>query len=227
MDSIFEILMDLPLFQGVSRERLSELIEKTPFHFLKYADGEAIAAAGDTCTHIRFIISGEAVAVTSMKSLRVTIKETLSAPAVIGPEFLFGLDTSYPFSITAKGQCGILQITKADYINILHSDKVFLFNVLNILSRKAQHGTMNLLSITSGSIAERLAFIILSLTGNNSSHIAIEYKQKDICSLLSAQRTSFISAMSKLHEEGIIQFTPAEIFVTDRRRLLDILHTRE
>ena len=66
MDSIFEILMDLPLFQGVSREKLSELIEKTPFHFLKYSDGEAIAAAGDSCTRIRFIISGEAVAVTSL-----------------------------------------------------------------------------------------------------------------------------------------------------------------
>ena len=46
MESIFEILMDLPLFQGVSREKLSELIEKTPFHFLKYADGEQIIASG-------------------------------------------------------------------------------------------------------------------------------------------------------------------------------------
>ena len=28
MNSMFEILMDLPLFQGVSRDKLSELIEK-------------------------------------------------------------------------------------------------------------------------------------------------------------------------------------------------------
>lgn len=37
MESMFEILMQLPLFQGVSRNKISELIEKTKFHFLKYA----------------------------------------------------------------------------------------------------------------------------------------------------------------------------------------------
>ena len=44
MNSMFEILMDLPLFQGVSRDKLSELIEKTPFHFLKFADGDEVVA---------------------------------------------------------------------------------------------------------------------------------------------------------------------------------------
>ena len=73
MESIFEILMDLPLFQGVSREKLSELIEKTPFHFLKYTDGEQIIIPGDTCSHIKFIISGAAIVETSSDQRRVTI----------------------------------------------------------------------------------------------------------------------------------------------------------
>ena len=73
MESIFEILMDLPLFQGVSREKLSELIEKTPFHFLKYADGEQIIASGEPCTHVKFIISGAAIVDTASNQRRVTI----------------------------------------------------------------------------------------------------------------------------------------------------------
>lgn len=227
MDSIFETLMDLPLFQGVSREKLSELIEKTPFHFLKFTDGQTIASAGDTCTHIRFIISGEAVIETPARSLRVTVGETLTAPAVIGPEYLFGLNTCYPFSVTAKGTCGVLQITKADYINILHSDKVFLFNVLNILSRNAQHGTANLLAVSSGSIAERLAFVVLSLTHHGATDIHIFYKQKDLCTLISAQRSTLVAAIAKMQDEGLLTLSPGEIIIPDRRKLLSILHTSD
>lgn len=225
MESIFEILMDLPLFQGVSREKLSELIEKTPFHFLKYADGEHIIASGEPCTHVKFIISGAAIVDTASNQRRVTISETMSAPAVIGPEYLFGLETRYPFKATAKGTCGVLQITKADYLTILNSDKVFIFNVLNILSRKAQKSASNLLALSSGSIAERLSFLILSLTHHGSTDIRITFKQKDLCSILGTQRSSFVSAITKMQEDGIIKFSLSEIEVNDRNMLLDILHT--
>ena len=50
--SMYEILMGLPLFNGVSRDCISQIIEKYKFHFLKYLPGEQIVMAGETCTHI-------------------------------------------------------------------------------------------------------------------------------------------------------------------------------
>ena len=38
MDSMYDVLLQLPIFQGVSRNKISELIEKMKFHFLKYPD---------------------------------------------------------------------------------------------------------------------------------------------------------------------------------------------
>lgn len=227
MESMFEVLMDLPLFQGVSREKLSELVEKTPFHFLKFANGDRIIEAGDPCTHIRFIISGEAQVETTSQMRRVTVSETMTSPSVLGPEYLFGLETNYPFRVTAKGNCGILQITKADYINILLSDKVFLFNVLNILSRKSQKSASNILAISSGSVAERLSYFVLSLTHRGAKDIKLTFKQKDLCTILGTQRSSFISAITKMKEEGILDFTMAEITINNRQTLLDILHTED
>ena len=40
MDSMYDVLLQLPIFQGVSRNKISELIEKMKFHFLKYPDGD-------------------------------------------------------------------------------------------------------------------------------------------------------------------------------------------
>ena len=46
MDSMYDVLLQLPIFQGVSRNKISELIEKMKFHFLKYPDGEKIVTRG-------------------------------------------------------------------------------------------------------------------------------------------------------------------------------------
>ena len=55
---MYQQLMQLPLFQGVSTDKITSLVEKLPFHFLKFRNGEQIFAAGDQCTHMRFIVSG-------------------------------------------------------------------------------------------------------------------------------------------------------------------------
>ena len=54
---MFDILMGLPLFRGVTRERMAETVGMAKFHFLKYLPGETVVTAGDPCTHIKFIIS--------------------------------------------------------------------------------------------------------------------------------------------------------------------------
>ncbi len=227
MESMYEKLMELPLFQGVTREKLSILIEKTPFHFIKYSKGQQIVAANDVCTHIRFIISGDVKIDIPSVNKRITVSETLSGPNVIGPDYLFGRNTFYPFNATAITDCGILQIVKADFIEILMSDKVFLFNMLNILSRNSQKSTFGIMALSSGTVSERLAFIVTSLTQRGSKDIKISYRQKDLCSILGVQRSSLINALDKLSEDEIIDYTQTEIAVNSRDALLDILHSEE
>ncbi len=225
MESMFEKLMELPLLQGVSRDKLSELIEKTPFHFVKYNAGEKVVTANEQCTHIRFIISGDVRIDLPSSNRRVVVSETLSGPNVIGPDYLFGRNTFYPFNATAIGDCGILQIVKADFINILMSDKVFLFNMLNVLSRNSQKSTFGIMALSSGTIAERLAFIITSLTQKGSKDITLTYRQKDLCSILGVQRSSLINSLEQLKREGVIDYDMSEIKVRSRDILLDILHS--
>ncbi len=224
---MYEILMDLPLFQGVSRDKLSELIEKTPFHFLKYSDKEEIVSLDDNCTHIKFVISGKVLMELPCRKLRVKVSQVLAGPNVIGHDYLFGRKTVYPYSVSSYGECGILQISKPDFINILQSDNIFLYNILNMLSRNSQNNIDELLSLSAGTIFERLAFFVVSLTQHRASDIKIIYKQKDLCSLLGIQRSSFINAMDRLKEMGVIDYSLSEINVIDRQMMLDIVHASE
>lgn len=225
MDSMYEILLGLPLFKGVSRERISEIVGMSKFHFLKYLPGETIVSAGEPCTHIKFIISGQARFSVANADGRFTVSQTLDAPDVIAPEFLFGSATTYPCSGTAIEPTGILQISKADYLKILNTDQIFLFNYLNTLSMNAQKATQGILAVTTGNLEERIAFWIVALTQRRGHDIALTCRQRDLYSLFGVQRTSFIATLDSMRERGIITYDQNEIRINSRQELLEILNS--
>lgn len=224
MNSMYQQLMQLPLFQGVSTDVITALVEKLPFHFLKFRNGEQIFAAGDQCSHIRFIVSGRVRLETPCDHLRVSLLQTLETPHVLAAEYLFGRETTYPYSTFADGPCGILQLRKSDYIKMLAFDKVFLFNILNYLSSGSQRNTASILAIKDGSVVERLAMIVDALTVTGATDVAVRFKQKDLCVLLGTQRTTLIASLDKLADEDIVDYTSNELRVLDSSRLAEFIH---
>ena len=223
MNSMYQQLMQLPLFQGVSTEKITALVEKLPFHFLKFHNGDQIFAAGDQCTHIRFIVSGQVRIETLWNRLRVSMNQTLSTPHVFAAECLFGRKTVYPYTAVALGSCGILQLLKSDYIKMVSSDKVFLFNILNYLSSGSQRNTASLLATKDGSVAERLAVLMDLLVVNGATDVSLRYKQKDLSALLGTQRTTLIASMDKLANQGLIDYDSNELRVLDIQGLIDLI----
>lgn len=224
MDNMFDKLLHLPLFQGVSRERLSEIIEKVPFHFLKFKRGEKIFDRGDDSTHVRFIISGSVRMTFESRVLKFKISHQLSAPEVIAPDYLFGLDTSYPFTLRAVDDCGILQVTKNDYMSMLQSDKVFLFNILNYLSRNSQMLKSQLINLNQALVTERFILLVSAFTSQKSTNIELSFRQKDLCRLLGARRPALFSTIDELTQSALIEMpSNSTIIVKDRRRLLTLL----
>ena len=224
MDSMYEILMGLPLFKGVSREKISEIVEKAKFHFLKYLEGESLVAAHEACTHIKFIISGSVRLSISNYNERFKVSQTLHAPNVISPDFLFGKAPFYPCAGVAVEPTGILQISKNDYMHILNNDEVFLFNFLNVLSMNAQKAVDGILAITSGNLEERIAFWIVALTQRGGTDITLACKQRDLYSLFGVQRTSLINTLESMKSRQLLDYTNNEIHFYSRDKLLELLN---
>ncbi len=227
MDSMYEILMSLPLLNGVSRTRILEIVGKTKFHFLKYLDGEKIINAGDPCTHIKFILSGAVRSSVSRNDQRFKVAQTLVAPSVIAPEFLFGKSPFYPATVTSIGSTGIMQIAKNDYLAMLTGDRVFMFNFLNMLSSSAQRSVEGILALTDGNLEERIAYWIVSLTQRDGKEIVMSCRQRDLYSLFGVQRSSLVAALQSLKDKDLIDFTQNEISVKSRSELLKLLATPE
>ncbi len=223
MDSMYDVLLQLPIFQGVSRNKISELIEKMKFHFLKYPDGEKIVTSGEECNHLKFLISGEIRSELITQNEKMRISEKIQAPNVLAPEHLFGRDTYFPANLYASGTVGIMQIEKASVVQMLQEEPIFLINLLNILSRKSQKALESFTALSSNDLKERLAFWVLSLTQQKSTDIRIICKQKDLYSFFGVQRSVFLSTLDELKDSGIIDYNAKEILVLDRDRLKDLL----
>jgi len=223
MDSMYEILMRLPLFHGISYSKLSEIVGTTRFHFLKYLKGEQIVEAGQPCTHIKFIISGSARVSIVNADGRFKVSQTLSMPDVIAPDYLFGRATRYPISAVALEPTGILQIEKQEYVRILNSDPVFLFNLLNTLSMNAQKAVEGVLALTTGSLEERIAFWIIALTQRRGTDIVLSCRQRDLYSLFGVQRTSFLATLENMKKRGLIDYNQNEIIIRSRADMLALL----
>lgn len=223
MNSMYEILMALPLFHGVSYAKLSEVVGNTKLHFLKYLDGDTIVEAGEPCTHLKFLISGNARLSVVNSDGRFRVSQTLDSPDVIAPDFLFGRATSYPCTATAIGSAGILQIAKTDYIKLLNSDPIFLFNFLNMLSVNAQKSIDGVLALTTGSLEERIAFWIVALTQRGGRDITVTCRQRDLYAFFGVQRSSFIATLESMKERGLIDFSNNEICVHSRPEIVGLL----
>ena len=223
MDQMYQLLMGLPLFSGVTYEKMLEIIGSTKFHFLKYLEGETFISEGEQCTHIKFIISGKVRVSIANADRRFTVSQTLTAPDVVAPEYIFGRSTTYPCSVVALEPTGVLQISKVDYMKILNSDSIFLINYLNLLSMNAQKAVDGILSIATGSLEERIAFWIVALTQRGGTDIIMTCRQRDLYSLFGVQRSSFISTLDSMKERGLIDYSQTEIRVHDRRELIYIL----
>lgn len=109
---MYENLMGLPLFNGVSYNRISEIVGGTRLAFLKFLPGEKIVMAGDPCTRLMFVIGGKVRLSIRNSSDRFIVSQTLEAPSVISPDFLFGRNTLFPASVTAIDTVSIMEIEK-------------------------------------------------------------------------------------------------------------------
>ncbi len=223
MKSTIDVLLSLPLFNGVSTNKIQQIVGQHEFHFLKFTDGELLTVPGTPCTHIRFIISGRVRSWIDSPDGKIRVSQTLQAPNVIAPEFFFGRTTTYPCAVKALGTAGIVDIEKSEYIKIIKSDPVFLFNFLNLLSADAQQAVQGVMCLTSGDLRKRIAYWILALTQRGGEDIEMECRQRDLYTVFGVQRQSLISALSEMHTAGAITYTSNLIKVAVRDSLESIL----
>lgn len=136
---MYEKIMLIPLFTGLSHDQISHFLEKTSISFSQFKENEYICKKGDPVNTLVCILDGEISVQHELGENNVIIiEEIIDSPVSINSDRLFGIERSSSVTVKALRKTGIMEFKKKDFIKLLDTNEIFRLNYLNNLSYKAQ-----------------------------------------------------------------------------------------
>lgn len=220
--SMFEKLLNLPLFQGLSRNDLTQILEKVKFRFRNLKVGELLQQQGEPCTDMVFLMNGEAYVKTEMKEHGMTFYESCRAPLIIQPERLFGLHPVYSHSFIAKTEISSMEIEKGIVLSDLFNYDIFRLNFFNVLCTRAQQLSALQWQSFPDTLEGRVKHFFLGHSMSPTGEKALRARMKDFADFLSVTRISLSIALNNLSDQGLLQLSRGLVKVPDMERMMAV-----
>lgn len=218
---MYESLLRLPYFQGMSKDEITSILDKVAFDFHKLSDGETICERGERCDKFIIITNGEATSRVDAPDGTYSLTEEICAPYAIEPYSLFGQDTTFKRKYTAKGDCTILVIDKQYLFSEFTKYEIFTINLLNLISRRVQMQSYAIWNYTPKSIKGRIVQFIGMRCNSINGRKSIQIKMERLASILCETRLNVSKALNELQDAGYIELHRKEIIVPSLKRLIE------
>lgn len=206
---IYNSLLALPLFLGMSRNDLQQAAGQTRFDFRKASKGETIVAEGELCTHLYFLLDGEVMVKTESADHSYSIDEKIQAPETFQSERIFGLYPYFTHTYTALHDCSLLCIAKQDVMKLATLFDIFRINLLNLISTQSQKHSLRTLQTPPKSLEERITRFF---EANCVSPTGIAEEVND-------SRLNVSKALNRLQSQGLIQLFRERIHIQALEKL--------
>ena len=217
---MYDTLLSLPLFQGMSQTDFNSLLQKIRLDFIRYADGDVIIEKGSRCGSLAFLINGTVESSRSGMDGNFTFSELIEAPFLIEPYSMFGRAGSYQRTYTAIGSCSFLMIDKQYIYTELGKYNICRMNLLNILSGRVQQLDSHIWSLNGMSLRERIIRFTKGLSDIQSGQKRLAIKMNDLATLMDATRLNVSRELNALEKDGLISLRRKEIFIPALENLI-------
>lgn len=201
---MYESLLCLPYFQGMSKDDITEILGKVTLEFKRYGDGDVIYRHGEHCNKFIIITQGKATSTAYAPDKSFTLTEELEAPVAIEPHSTFGYDTNFKRDYIAKGECTILYIDKHHLFGELRKHDIFTINLLNQVCRKAQQREHEIWNYNHTSIAGKIARFIAMRCDSIKGEKHISIKMERLAALLGETRLNISKSLNEMQEAGYL-----------------------
>lgn len=220
--TMYETLLQLPLFQGMSKADLSEIIEKVKLNFQKHTEGDILFEQGEFCNQLVFLINGEICAETHSPNRLFSFIETFNTPMIIEPYSLFGTRPCFKATYSAQKNASILTIDKSYIYTVLNDYEVFRMNFFNMLCYKTEQLYDKIWNVDPHELEGRLIHFIKGLCTTYQGCKTLKIKMENLAKLLDDTRLNVSNVLNKWQEEGLIEMRRKEFIFTDISRIRPI-----
>ena len=221
--TMYESLLSLPYFQGMSKDDITAILDNVAFEFVKHNDGDYICHRGDSCTSFLVLIQGTLQSIAEAPDESYRVIEDITAPYAIEPYSMFGYNTNYKKEYIAKGCCTILAIEKKYLFSELIKHNIFTINFLNLISHKAEKQEEKLWKHTPGSIAGRIVKFISLRCEQQHGRKIISIKMERLASILCETRLNISKSLNEMQAADLLELHRKEIIIPSLKKLTDTI----
>ncbi|NDW13141.1 Crp/Fnr family transcriptional regulator [Bacteroides sp. 214] len=220
MNTMFNTLLQLPLFQGLCEEDFTKILAKVKLHFIKYKKGDVIIREDTICDRLVFLLKGEIVSNISSEKEMLVFQESFSGKHLIEPQSLFGLNNFYTATYTAQTEVNVLSISKSFVVKELMNYEIFRINFINIISNRAQNLQRRMWTPRPNCVKEKIIYFFFIHAEKFEGKKVLKIKMNDLAHNLNDTRLNVSRALNELQEEGLLVLHRKEIIAPEMERLL-------
>ena len=220
---MYESLLRLPYFQGMSKNDITSILDRVAFDFVKYCNGDVICKHGNKCNSILILVQGRMHCVAESPHEEYTLIEEINAPYAIEPHSMFGYSACYNRDYTADGHCTILAIEKKFLFSELTRHDIFTINFLNLISSRSQKQENLIWEQTPSSIAGRIYRFISSRCELQHGRKRVSIKMETLAAILCETRLNISKCLNEMQNSGIVELHRKEIIIPSLDKLAEYI----
>lgn len=221
--TMYDNLLQLPLFQGMRKDDFTAIIERVKFHFMTFKPNDTIVGQGAACNQLFFLLNGSIISRTEDKEYHYALSEVIKSPYIIEPYSLFGLNTNYKANYQAHEEAKLLSIDKSFIYDELNCHEIFRLNYLNILSSRYQTAHQKLWNGHIGTLEKKFAAFLLNRCQKADGEKYLQITMEDLGGLINETRINVSRMLKDLQEKGLLQLKRKEIYIPALDKLAEHL----
>lgn len=215
MDTMFNTLLQLPLFQGLATEDLTAILGKTKLHFTKHKPDDVIVNGGTMCDRLVFILKGEVAAQTTSPDHSYSFTEYFQAPYLIEPQSLFGMATRFVSTYTANEETHVVSIGKDLAKSELFNYDICRINYMNLISNRAQNLSKRIWINPENDAEQRIIHFIQMLQERPVGSKILKIRMEDLAKIMNDTRTNVSKTLNSMQDKGMIELHRGGIYIPD------------
>lgn len=189
----------------LSKEQINAFLLSGKFKIKNYRKDVVIHNAGDTCSYVEIILSGNVVALQVDKFGNYLSINKFTANHIIGGNIIFADHPRYPLTFMSHTKVSILMIHKDFLFDLLIDNPNLLRHYLNLVCNLTCSFGVNLKLYTKMTIREHiLEFLNSQCIIQNSRNIILTESKKELADRFGVQRTSISREFTRMEKDGLI-----------------------
>jgi len=200
-----DILLELPLFQGMAESDFSVVLEKVRLNFEKVPAGRLFIEESAVCHRIVFLLNGTIRSELHCENGKISFKECLDAPCMIEFSSLFGVNPVYRRGYTTVTPVGLLTIDKNYLYSELLKYDVVRMNILNLLSNRSHNFERMLWNPVPADMRNRFVAFLQGLSDNQYGEKEVQVRMEDLAELLGETRLNVSRMLNEMERSNLVQ----------------------